>query len=300
MRDEEIGFFERFIENADGLKLYLRDYGQDRPDSADRLPVICLPGLSRNSRDFHQLAALLSSPPALERQPRRVICLDYRGRGLSDWDNDKSRYQLPVEAADVLAVCAALDVSRAIFIGTSRGGLILHLLAAMKPELLAAVILNDIGPVIEMQGLLHIRDYLSPAPPQATWQAAAGRLKTVHGMVFPALADRDWMDMAKAIYRERNGQIRPDFDPALAEPLQARDSNTPLPDLWPLFEGLKDMPVMAIRGEHSNILSSETFREMQRRHPKLEALTAFGQGHAPILHLEPLRSEIARFIATIS
>jgi len=300
MRNDETGFDEHHIKSPDGLTLYVRDYDGARSQTTAPLPIICLPGLSRNSRDFHQLAVALSSTSAPDRSTRRVLCLDYRGRGLSDWDSDKSRYQLPIEAADVLAVCAALDVTRAIFIGTSRGGLILHLLAAMKPDLLAGVILNDIGPVIEMKGLLHIRKYLTPAPPQLSFAAASEQLKTTHAAAFPALSDADWMDMAKALYREKDGQIVPDFDPALVEPLNALDENSPAPDLWALFDGLTKIPAMVIRGEHSNILSRETFEEMQRRHPILSGVMAFGQGHAPILHLQPLRGQIAHFIETIS
>ncbi len=300
MQRDEAGFAEHSIQNADGLSLYVRAYGAGNPGTGARLPVICLPGLSRNSRDFHPLAVALSSPKSPADSARRVFCLDYRGRGLSDWDSDKSRYQLPIEAADVIAVCAALEISSAIFIGTSRGGLILHLLAAMKPDLLAGVILNDIGPVIEMQGLLHIREYLTPAPPPPSWPAAAERLKSMHGAVFPALSEADWLDMAKAIYREKNGQILPDFDPALVEPLQALDENTPIADLWPLFDGFKGMPLMAIRGAHSNILSSNTFAEMGARHPNMQAVTAPGQGHAPLLHLQPTLGAIDNFIAAMS
>ncbi len=300
MWNDETDFKEHYIRSKDGLRLYVRDYGVDRPGMAGPLPVVCLPGLSRNSRDFHHLAMALSSPRTSGHQSSRVLALDYRGRGLSDWDNDKTRYQLPIEAEDVLTLCAALDITRAIFIGTSRGGLILHLLGAMKPELLAAVVLNDIGPVVEMKGLLHIRRYLAPAPPQQSWDAASRRLKDLHAAAFPALSEPDWMDMAQAIFREKDGVITPDFDPALVDPLEALDESKPMPDLWGLFDGLKDRMAMAIRGEYSNILSSATFEEMQRRHPKMHGVTALGQGHAPILHLEPLRSQIADFIATIS
>ncbi|OJF94438.1 alpha/beta fold hydrolase [Pararhizobium antarcticum] len=299
MRNDETGFTEHYIQSADGLTLYMREYGKELSRTSDLLPVFCLPGLSRNSRDFHSLALALSSDDTPEHPPRRVICLDYRGRGQSDWDSDKSRYQLPIEAGDVLAVCATLEIERAIFIGTSRGGLILHLLSAMKPYILAAVILNDIGPVVEMEGLLHIRTYLAAAPALPSFAAASERLKTVHAAAFPALTDADWLDMAKALYRERDGQFVPDFDPALVEPLNALDENNPVPDLWALFDGLKTIPAMVIRGEHSNILSRATFEEMQRRHPTMTGVTAPGQGHAPILHLQPLCDQIARFIATI-
>lgn len=152
------GFQERFYTSSDGLRLYARDYRPDEAASAGWLPVICLPGLTRNTRDFHPLALLLSRDPTA---PRRVIAIDSRGRGNSAWDENKANYNLAIEAGDVIAACTTLGIERAIFIGTSRGGLILHLIAATHPDLLEAVILNDIGPVLEAEGLARIRDYLN-------------------------------------------------------------------------------------------------------------------------------------------
>ncbi|WP_426231923.1 alpha/beta fold hydrolase [Pararhizobium sp. DWP3-4] len=285
----------RFLAN-DGLQLYARDYGEDDPRTAAALPIVCLPGLSRNSRDFHLLAAAFSTHPD---KPRRVIALDYRGRGYSDWDADKSRYQLPVEAEDVLSACAALDIARAIFIGTSRGGLILHLLATLRPALLAAVVLNDIGPVIDIAGLLQIRQYLEAQQPLRSWEEAVDSLKQIHGAAFPALDDTDWRDMAEAIFRERNGILAADFDPAIIEPLKSIDANTPLPDLWSLYQGFETVPLMVIRGENSRILSQATFAEMGQRHPDMKSMTAMGQGHAPLLHRPDLLAEITAFIDRI-
>ena len=287
----ETGFEERFFQADDGLQLYARDYGGTT--LVPSLPIVCLPGLSRNSRDFHQLAIALSTDPSL---PRRVITLDYRGRGRSAWDPDKSHYQLPVEANDILTACAAFDIARAIFIGTSRGGLILHLLAAMRPDLLEGIIFNDIGPVIEIEGLLQIRRYLEAQAVLQSWEDAADNLKRVHGAAFPALDRLDWLDMAHAIFRQRDGQIVADFDPALIEPLKSLDRNTPLADLWPLFDGMKAIPLMTIRGENSTILSAATVRDMAARHPQMKSVTAEGQGHAPVLHRPELLSEIRAFI----
>lgn len=290
-------FQERRFSASDGLQLYARDYGHDDPRTAASPPVVCLPGLSRNSRDFHLLASKLSTHAE---KPRRIIALDYRGRGFSDWDSDKSRYQLPVEAEDVVSACAALDIPRAIFIGTSRGGLILHLLAAMRPDLLAAVVLNDIGPVIEIEGLLQIRKYLEAQPKLRSWEEAVESLKRVHGAAFPALDDTDWRDMAEAIFRKKNGMIAADFDPALIEPLKSMDANTPVPDLWAQFQGFQAIPLMTIRGENSSILSQATVLEMGRQHPDMQSVTAKGQGHAPLLHRTDLLSEITMFIDRIA
>ncbi|CAN7222672.1 alpha/beta fold hydrolase [Rhizobium sp. LjRoot258] len=276
----------------DGLTLYARDYSD--PERANRLPVICLPGLTRNSRDFHQLALLLSTDPAT---PRRVITLDYRGRGHSGWDADKANYNLGVETRDVISACQHFAIDRAIFIGTSRGGLILHLLAEMRPELIAAVILNDIGPKIEPDGLKRIRAYLNSAAPPRDWPEAVAFLKACHGRHFPALHEHDWQEMAAAIYRDIDGRLVADFDPAIAAHLQTVDFNLPLPDLWPYYDHLAAKPLMVIRGQHSDLLSNKTIAEMAVRQPLLQVLEAPGQGHAPLLHLESVLSRIAQFLA---
>lgn len=286
-RDKE-DFATRFIRTADGLSLHIRSYGEDLPSP----PVVCLPGLTRNSRDFHQLAVILSQSA----NPSRVITVDSRGRGLSDRDSDKSHYALPVEALDVITVLDTLAIDRAAFIGTSRGGLILHLLTASHPERLAAVVLNDIGPVIEREGLEQIQAYLGreqKAP--SDMDEAAAVLRAIHGDAFPALRPEDWRDMADAIYREIDGRIVADFDPAIAAQMASADLSQPVADLWANFEAFGRTPLMAIRGETSKLLSPETLDKMASRHPGLISVTAKGQGHAPILHLDGLAARIGEF-----
>lgn len=290
--DAQSGFRERFFSARDGLRLYARDYGDDRT----RLPVVCLPGLSRNSRDFHPLALALSTDPD---GPRRVVALDYRGRGRSDRDGNKDNYALPVETGDVIDACAALGVTRAIFIGTSRGGLILHLLADLRPELIAATILNDIGPAIETAGLVEIRAYLSRRAPLASRADAVSALRQIHGADFPALSHDDWEEMADAIYTEREGRIVPDFDPALTAQLDAVDPDQPLPTLWPQFSLLCAMPMLAVRGENSRILSADTLRKMADIHPALCTLVVSGQGHAPILNHRDVLPVLRDFLGTL-
>jgi len=187
--DDESGFLARTIPAADGLKLHVRDYVGDEAATGMRPAIFCLPGLTRNSRDFHQLALLLSRDAA---NPRRVITLDARGRGASEWDADKSHYNLVVEAQDVLTVCSALALPHAIFIGTSRGGLVLHVIAASRPDILKAVILNDIGPVLEKRGLADIRDYLNRDKKPSDWDDAVEILRENHGSAFSALSEDDW------------------------------------------------------------------------------------------------------------
>jgi len=289
--DAKTGFEDFFYTVPDGLTLHARIYGENNKGA---VPVVCLAGLTRNARDFHQLALFL----ATDSQPiRKVVCFDYRGRGESDYDPDWKKYDVGVEAGDILAGLDALGISKAIFIGTSRGGLILHVLAAIRPDLLRAVILNDIGPVLEPAGLALIKSYLNtPSLIPTSIEAAASVQKAVHGSAFPALGDSDWMDMAYAIYRKIDGKLRPDFDPALLNGLAALDLSRPLPTLWPQFEAMASIPAMIVRGENSLLLSGETVTEMQRRHPKLEAVTVSGQGHAPFLHTAGLAERIAKFI----
>ena len=277
--------------SEDGLTLYARDY--DSPQSAGRLPIVCLPGLTRNSRDFHQLALLLSTDPAT---PRRIVTVDYRGRGRSAWDVNKANYNLGVETRDVISACQHMAIERAIFIGTSRGGLILHLLAEMRPDLIAAVILNDIGPKIEPSGLKRIRDYLNSAAPPRDWPEAVAFLKACHGRYFPALREHDWQEMAAAIYRDVDGKPVADFDPVIAAELQMIDFDQPLPELWRHYDSLATIPLMAVKGENSDLLSDNTLAEMRARYPAIVILEALGQGHAPLLPLRPVVQHIRRFV----
>ncbi|MBY2961141.1 alpha/beta hydrolase [Rhizobium leguminosarum] len=292
---DEGGFQERFFTSSDGLRLHARDYLSDRAATAGRMPVICLPGLTRNTRDFHPLALLLSRDTKV---PRRGVALDSRGRGNSAWDENKANYNLAIEAGDVIAACAALGIERAIFIGTSRGGLILHLIAATRPDLLEAVILNDIGPVLEAVGLARIRDYLNSGRKPADWNEAAVILKENHGASFTALTEQDWGEMALALYRDIDGRPVADFDPAIAEALKSIDFSQPLPDLWEQFESLSRLPLMLIRGDNTSLLSQETAGEMARRHPGLIRHAAEGQGHAPLPHLGNIPTALRAFLAT--
>lgn len=286
------GFTDFYYTVPDGLKLHARIYGEE---NAGTLPVVCLPGLTRNVRDFHQLALHLA---AGDGGRRKVVSFDYRGRGLSDYDPDWKRYDVGVEAADIIAGLDALGIGKAAFIGASRGGLILHVLAAVRPELLKAVILNDIGPVLEPEGLALIKSYLgAPSSRPQSYEEVALVQQAVHGAAFPALDAADWLDMAHAIYREIGGRLRPDFDPALLNGLAALDLSQPIPNLWPQFDAMASLPVMVIRGSNSLLLSAGTVAEMQRRHPSLAAITAEGQGHAPILHKGEVAQEISAFIA---
>lgn len=285
---------ERRIAVDDGLTLSVRDV---RPrDDGGRLPVICLPGLSRNSRDFEPLARLLVADGDA---PRRVVSIDSRGRGGSDWDPDPARYTLAVEAGDVVTVLAALGIDRAIVFGTSRGGLLVHLLPALAPGLLAGAILNDIGPVIGLDGLLAIAAVLTRPIRHPTWAEAALALRRTYGAEFPVLEAKDWEEMARCIFTETDDGLVPDFDPAIAAPLASLTHQTELADLWPAFETLADIPLLVLRGETSSLLSPETVAAMQARNRHMLAATIPGQGHVPLPHHPAVLGPLRAFLATL-
>ena len=286
-------FTDFFYSAPDGLELHARVY--DAGAAGDALPVVCLPGLTRNARDFHGLALHLSAGAA---RRRKVVAFDYRGRGLSAHDRDWRNYDVPVEAGDVIAGLAALGIGHAAFIGTSRGGLIVFALTAMRPALLKAVVLNDIGPAVEGAGLAQIRAYLERAPRPRDMAEAAALQKAVQGAAFTALTDADWQRMAGAFYTGKDGKVAADFDPALLKTLKGIDLSKPLPQAWPQFLALRGVPLLAIRGENSSLLSADTLREMANRHPDMRSVTVAGQGHAPLLETAGLPEKIAAFLDT--
>lgn len=275
--------------SSDGLKLHARIYGTA---NAATLPVVCLAGLTRNAADFHHLALHLAHAPV----PRQVIAFDYRGRGRSAYDRQWSNYDPVVEAGDVAAGLTALDIEHAAFIGTSRGGLIVFVLGAMRPSLLKAVVLNDIGPVVEGAGLAQIRAYLERAPKPATFSEAIAIQRSAQQGIFTSLSDADWERSMRAFYRDEGGRPVPDFDPALLNTLKGVNLSQALPEFWPQFLGLSAVPVLAIRGENSKLLSADTLAQMKARHPDLQTITVAGQGHAPFLETAGLPGKIETFL----
>ncbi|UVK53766.1 alpha/beta hydrolase [Mesorhizobium sp. AR02] len=284
------GFSDFFYSAPDGLRLHARVYGAA---NSGHWPVACLPGLTRNARDFHELALYLSTRSPV---PRKVVAFDYRGRGQSAYDPDVSHYNVGVEAGDILAGLAALGIEEAAFIGTSRGGLIIHVLGALRPAALKAIVLNDIGPVIEPAGLAHIQSYLERAPKAKTFAELVNAQRSVHGKDFPVLTDADWTRMVGALYRETNQGVVPDFDPKLVDTVANLDLSQPLPALWPQFDALAAIPLLTIRGANSRLLSADTMRQMREHHPAMETITVDGQGHAPFLETGSLPGDIAAFL----
>jgi pimeloyl-ACP methyl ester carboxylesterase len=266
-----------FVSAADGLRLYARDYDCE---GAKALPVVCLPGLARTSADFHELALALSRDP---QTPRRVLSLDYRGRGRSEWDKNWRRYDVRIELTDTLQVLTVAGIEEAVFVGTSRGGLITMALGAARPTLLRGAVLNDIGPVIDGKGLVRIRGYVGKLPEPRNFAEAGQILKQISDAQFPRFTDEEWQAMARGTWREADGRLVLAYDPQLMKTLESIDLEAPLPVLWTLFEGLKSIPVLALRGANSDLLAARTLEEMRRRHLRLEAVTVPDQGHAPVL-----------------
>jgi pimeloyl-ACP methyl ester carboxylesterase len=280
-----------FISAPDGLKLHVRCFGRR---SAPALPVVCLPGLARTAEDFDTLANALASDAAT---PRRVIAPDYRGRGQSEYDRNPANYNFQVELADVLAVIAALDAGRAIFVGTSRGGILAMILAAVRPTAIAGVVLNDIGPVIEPKGLMRIKGYVGKLPQPRSFEEGAEILRRLFDAQFPKLGPDDWLAAAHRTFRQQNDALVPTYDVKLAKTLEGIDFERPLPPLWAQFDALANCPVMVIRGANSDILSPATIGAMRAHHAALETLEVPDQGHAPLLVEPDTIARIADFAA---
>jgi pimeloyl-ACP methyl ester carboxylesterase len=283
------GFTSAFVSSSDGLRLHARHIGPRN----SLLPVVCLPGLTRTANDFDVLATALAQGDP----PRRVISLDYRGRGLSDYDRDPGNYAPHIEMADVIAVLAALDALPAIFVGTSRGGILTMLLAATRPDTVAAAILNDIGPVIEPQGLVRIKGYVGHLPEPKDWAEAAAMLRRLFGSQFPKLTDADWAASARRAFKSESGSLVPTYDAALARTLDGVSPDMPAPTLWPQFDALARVPAMVIRGMLSDLLSAQTVEDMRARHPSLRVVEVADQGHAPLLADAGTVAAISEFIA---
>lgn len=286
--------YSTFVTAPDGLRLHARCYGRA---GAPVTPVVCLPGLARTSADFDVLATALSRDSP---HPRRVIALDYRGRGLSQYDRDPTNYSLPVELADVLAVVTALEALPAVFIGTSRGGILTMLLAAVRPTAIAAAILNDIGPVIEPQGLMRIKSYVGKLPQPRNFEEGAEILRRLFHGQFPKLGLEDWLAGARRVFKEENGRMVTTYDPKLATTMEGIDLEKPIPTLWKEFDALANVPLMVVRGENSDILSKKTIADMKTRRAEMQILEVNDQGHAPLLAERETIARIKEFVDAAS
>jgi pimeloyl-ACP methyl ester carboxylesterase len=267
------GYSERYYRSHDGLELYYRDYA---PQGArPLLPVLCLPGLTRNSRDFAVLADWLRE------RGRRVLVADLRGRGRSQHDPNWHNYHPGSYLVDVQALLEHAGAPRALFIGTSLGGLLSMLTALTHPATIAGAVINDIGPELEPEGLERIRGYVGRGRPLGSWEDAVLAARAINAHAFPDLDDAQWLAFARRLFREQDGGLVADYDPMIGE--AARMAPVAPVDLWPAFRALGPLPALALRGAHSDILSATTLQRMQREKPDLRVVTIANRGHAPLL-----------------
>ena len=266
---------------ADGTALHYTDDGEGTP-------VLCLSGLTRNSTDFDYLAPHLPDV--------RLIRLDYRGRGKSDWA-DPSSYAVPVEARDALALLDHLGIARAAIIGTSRGGLIAMLLAAMAADRLLGICLNDIGPELAPAGLSAIMDYVGRNPAQKTHaEALEARANLMAG--FANVPESRWAEEVRKHYIQTPDGLTINYDPALGDVMRA-SADQPVGDMWPLFDAAKDLPLAVIRGANSDLLTRNTVAEMQRRRPDMIQAEVPDRGHIPFLDEPEALGAIRKWIGLL-
>ena len=290
-------FADRYVErrwtSPDGLNLYARDYAPAAGEA--KLPVIAIHGLTRNSADFEAIA------PLLAQSGRRVLAVDVRGRGLSDRAPDPMTYTPDVYARDILALMDQAAIDRAVFVGTSMGGLITMALTTMRPKAVVAAILNDIGPEVAPEGLARIAAYSGQPVEIGSWTDAADYAKRINAVAFPHYTDADWDAFARRIFRQQaDGEIGLDYDPDISVPIRAAGAKALVPDLWPMFRRLaKKKPTLLVRGATSDLLSADIAERMKKAAPAMAYVEVPGVGHAPMLDEVEARAAIFEFLAEI-
>jgi pimeloyl-ACP methyl ester carboxylesterase len=281
-----------YYASFDDLRLHARHY--PAPDEKFR-SIVCLPGLTRNARDFHTLATYLSRHPE---KPRNVYCLEYRGRGRSQYDRNWRNYTPFIELLDTLDFLTLRGLHKVGIVATSRGGIIAMLMAALRPTAMGSVVLNDIGPVIETRGLARIIGYVGRMPVPKTWPDAVTILREMNEHAFTALTDEQWEEIAKDVFDEQRGRPARAYDRKLGRAVGTTDLSRPVADLWAQFIALGQVPALVLRGENSDLLSAETLEAMVERHPNLRTMTVPDQGHAPVLKEPEIVEAIGAFFAT--
>ncbi len=287
-------YVERRWKSPDGLDLFARDYAPG-PGPA-RPPVIAIHGLTRNSADFEAIA------PLLAQSGRRVLAVDVRGRGLSDRAPDPMTYRPDVYAADVLALMDQAAVGRAVFMGTSMGGLITMALTALRPKAVVAAILNDIGPEVAPEGLARIAAYSGQPVEIDSWADAAAYAKRINAVAFPHYSDADWDAFARRIFRQGpDGEIGLDYDPDISVPIRAAGAKALVPNLWPMFRRLaRNRPTLLVRGGVSDLLSADIAARMRKAAPDMAYVEVPQIGHAPMLDEPEAKAAIFEFLAELN
>lgn len=274
-----------FFTNPDGLKQHYRDYNNA---GADAPVVLCMPGLTRNPKDFADIADHLADRC-------RIIAIANRGRGKSDYDPEPSRYMPLTYVSDVMALLKHLGISQVIALGTSLGGLMTILIQAMHPGTLKAAIINDIGPEVDPKGIARIKSYVGKGTPPASWEEAYAAVKRANDGVYPNFSEEDWRWYTHNLYEDVDGKPAVQYDAAISQNFENSDDQA-APDLWPAFGMLHSVPMVVLRGELSDILSAETLERMAREHPDLEPVTVPGLGHVPLMREEVCQAAIDRLI----
>jgi len=286
-------YVERRWKSPDGLDLFARDYAPGV--GAARPPVIAIHGLTRNSADFEGVA------PLLAQSGRRVLAVDVRGRGLSDRAPDPMTYTPDVYARDVLALMEQAAIDRAVFVGTSMGGLITMAVTALKSKAVVAAILNDIGPEVAPEGLARIAAYSGQPVEIGSWTDAAAYAKRINAVAFPHYSDADWDAFARRIFRQQpDGEIGLDYDPDISAPIRAAGAKALVPNLWPFFRRLaRKKPTLLVRGANSDLLSAEIAEKMKKAAPTMAYVEVPGVGHAPMLDEPEAKAAIFEFLSEV-
>ncbi len=297
MTDQDV-FAEKYFRTQDGLSLYYRDYeptfdgrsdGSDDMRNPDLLPVLCLSGLARNSKDFAPFAARVAATG------RRVLCLDYRGRGRSAYDPDPMNYQPATYLNDIRHLLSALGLHKVFVMGSSLGGILGMGMGAAMPTAIAGLMLNDVGPDIETSGFARIQGYLKQDRPQRNWDEAIADLKSI--FTNNSFTDEEWRDVAEGTFvLGKDGLLHYDWDVDLYKPIA---KSPEVPDLWPYFNSVRHVPVLVLRGEKSDILRSETVEKMVAAHPDISAVTVPGAGHIPTLKEPAAIEAVDEFFAHV-
>lgn len=282
-------FSDSYWQSRDGLKLHFRDY----PGRADRPPVLCLPGLTRNARDFEALASRIGGE-------WRVLCPEMRGRGDSAYAKESATYNPLQYVEDVSELLAQEGIDRFVAIGTSLGGLMTMLMATAMPGCIAGAVLNDIGPELDPRGLARIGEYVGQGRSFPTWMHAARAIEETQRIAYPDYGVDDWLAMAKRVMTlTANGRIVFDYDMKIAEPFAEVNGAAP-PDMWPCIDALQGRPMLLLRGALSDLLAETTFNRMQASLPDAEAVTVAGVGHAPTLDEPEAAAAIDRLLARVT
>lgn len=286
---DQLGTHHRVLswQTPDGLMIRARDYG---PRDSSHLPLLCLPGLTRNARDFEPVASYFAT------RGMRMIVVDSRGRGASDWDPNPANYNVFRELADVHGILDALEIDKVAALGTSRGGILMMLSALQRPELIQKAILNDIGPRVELGGLLKIKDAIGRGFADLTWDKAVFALSVSQGTLYPRLDPAGWERYARRLWKDVDGKPVRDYDPTLTATVATLTPETKLPENWDGFAALARWPTLVLRGSLSDILSAATLEEMQARFPAIITHVVPDEAHVPLLEDTPTLAAIERLL----